>query len=248
MGDLRVAIETLLEAKRMYGNLALGGSCSYGGVARASRRLSPVYTHVEKQDEALHAKNEAPGPAQPTHHSSPSTVSLFHYPPFTPDTPFSCSHRHRQRPRRALALWTVHGVYHDEKGEAEMVQAVSDAVQRMAALGAVVRMNASFPSARHIPRAFDDMLRIVRHEMQAGLADFLVETRHAAVASLPELVRYNREHWVEALQKGSSLHVHGGAADDWAAAVDAVVRRGVSCEAGAPLDGLGAGEFVLQMA
>ncbi|WVO15979.1 hypothetical protein L204_103644 [Cryptococcus depauperatus] len=194
MGDLRVAIETLLEAKRMYGNLALGGSCSYGGVARASRRLSPVYTHVEKQDEALHAKNEA-------------------------------------RPRRALALWTVHGVYHDEKGEAEMVQAVSDAVQRMAALGAVVRMNASFPSARHIPRAFDDMLRIVRHEMQAGLADFLVETRHAAVASLPELVRYNREHWVEALQK-----------------VDAVVRRGVSCEAGAPLDGLGAGEFVLQMA
>nr|ODN86972.1 hypothetical protein L203_03746 [Cryptococcus depauperatus CBS 7841] len=59
MGDLQAAIETLLEANRMYGNLALGGSYPYGGVARASWRLSPVYAHVEKQDEALHAKNEA---------------------------------------------------------------------------------------------------------------------------------------------------------------------------------------------
>ncbi|EGX87907.1 amidase family protein [Cordyceps militaris CM01] len=102
----------------------------------------------------------------------------------------------------------IHGTYHEKNGEMEMYRAVSEAMNRMEALGAVVNMNAS-SSARLIPQAWEEMLRIIRHEMKSNFPEFFVDTSDAVAKSLPELVKYNKEHWSDALQK-DGLHFPQG--------------------------------------
>ncbi|KAF4447327.1 amidase family protein [Fusarium austroafricanum] len=95
----------------------------------------------------------------------------------------------------------THGVYHDETGEINMYKAVSEAIARMETLGAFVNMNASFPSAKLIPQEWEKMQRIMRHDMKSSFAKFCLEAHNSPVRDVPELVKYNKEHWVDALKQ-----------------------------------------------
>ncbi|KAL6410189.1 amidase family protein [Ilyonectria robusta] len=102
----------------------------------------------------------------------------------------------------------AHGSYHDKIGEVKMYKAVSEALHRMETLGAVVNMNASFPSAGLIPQAWEKMQPIMRRDMKSSFADFYLEANNAPVKNLIELVEYNKEHWADSLQKGMQHSAH----------------------------------------